>query len=181
MYFTVNYSIIKHAIGLLIVLFAMFIAQGAQAKITFKQQKQHRAVAAQIKANSEDTVLSPELLALQIIKAAEANGVSPKLFAAIIATESMYRSTINVRTQDYGLTQINIKTAKAYNWDIMRLLYDPEYALNAGAKLLAQYQKRYSKLEPNWFCRYNVGTGVLTGKRAERCEAYSNAVRKYLK
>lgn len=125
---------------------------------------------------------APEI-ALEIIRAAEAHKIEPKLYAAMIAVESMFQvNAYNKHTLDYGIAQINHLTAAAYGFDTIRLQTDMSYNLYAGAHILAYFKRRYAKTEPKtWYCRYNVGTGVLQGDRLEKCTKYVKLVKKYLR
>ena len=95
-----------------------------------------------------------------IAKVATEYKLDPVLFNAIIAHESNFElDAYNHKTQDFGLTQINIKTARAYKFDTKKLQTDKLYSLRAGAKVLHDFKLRYAKRESlTWFCRYNVGT-----------------------
>jgi soluble lytic murein transglycosylase-like protein len=95
-----------------------------------------------------------------IRKAALKHKVSPELFYAIVVLESgLDPAAYNIRTRDYGLGQVNHKTAVRYGFDTERLKVDVHYNLDAAAKILSDFQRRYARIEPKtWPCRYNVGT-----------------------
>lgn len=81
---------------------------------------------------------------------------------------------------DFGIAQINYLTMKSYKFDQDRLLDDLPYAVNAGAKVLAWFHRKYAKLEPNtWYCRYNVGTRPLKRVR-KACFKYLKDVSRWL-
>lgn len=102
-----------------------------------------------------------------------------ELYTAILAQESMFQlDAFNVKTQDYGIAQINIKTIKAYKFDKHLLLTDLRYSVRAGAKVLSWFT-RYKSKESNWACRYNVGTGSLRDKKLKKCLKYSSLVNRY--
>jgi soluble lytic murein transglycosylase-like protein len=95
------------------------------------------------------------------------------LYAKILRKESGFRFTaINNVTQDYGIAQININTARAYNLSIHKLTRDAEYSIKSGAMVLAWFNTTYSHKESTWACRYNVGTGKKKGKLLKNCLAY---------
>ena len=81
----------------------------------------------------------------------------PKIiYAAILMQESFYNlKAINTVTSDYCMAQINIKTARAFNFNTKRLLNDLKYCIEAGAIVLSDFQKRHAHKEVTWFTRYN--------------------------
>ena len=104
-----------------------------------------------------------KLLAPAIMHTADKYDVDPVQLTQIILTESRgLEHAYNPRTQDYGLMQINIKTAAAYNVS-QRELFQWRKNLDAGAKVLSQFDR---------ICRYNVGTARLQGPRLDRCLHY---------
>ena len=113
-------------------------------------------------------------------KAAIGHGLDPELFIAILIVESNLRvGAYNSDTNDHGIGQINITTAKSFKLDIVRLKTDLEYSLNAAAIVLKDFQKRYKKKEPDMFyCRYNIGSGKLVGIKLRRCLKYIEKVEK---
>lgn len=114
------------------------------------------------------------LLFIQI--AALKHDIDPKLYEAIVMQESSGRMVVS-SGGDIGLAQVNPKTAKAYKLDMHKLHADPEYNLNAGALILADFKRRYANREPaTWWCRYNVGSGTMKGPKAARCLRYTNLV-----
>jgi soluble lytic murein transglycosylase-like protein len=102
------------------------------------------------------------------------HGLDPDLFVAILIVESNMRlNAYNAETKDYGIAQINIHTARAFKFDTARLLTDLRYSIDAGAKVLADFQKRYKDKEPDiFYCRYNQGSGKLKGIKLRRCMNY---------
>lgn len=102
-------------------------------------------------------------LAQEIVRVSAQYELDPVLVTRIILTESRgLASAINQRTADYGLMQINIKTAAAYNVSI-RDLMQWRKNLTLGAKVLSKMNRT---------CRYNVGTARLDGARLDRCIRY---------
>lgn len=80
---------------------------------------------------------------------------------------------------DIGIAQINVKTIKAYKFDIGRLMNDLEYSVDAGANVLSWFRKVYSKKEPlMWYSRYNCGTKRNVNRTT--CNNYKRLVSKYL-
>lgn len=120
--------------------------------------------------------------AIIIQRAAELNGISHKVLAAVIAVESEFRTdAVNRRSKDYGIAQINIYNIRARGLDKKRLVSDAEYGVKIGAKILKEKKSRFSKRESKWLCRYNVGTAPkLRGKRLKKCLTYYKKVAKYI-
>lgn len=118
------------------------------------------------------------------------------LFTAILMQESSYKvsaknclvglrdpagstdSEIKV-CADYGIAQINFKTAKQHNFDLHKLTEDLEYSVDAGAKILSWFSKTYKNKEPKrWFCRYNTGTASAASIR-KNCTKYIELVNRW--
>jgi hypothetical protein len=95
----------------------------------------------------------------------------PHIYTAILAQESMYQlKAINCTTGvklydannplneeeivcvDFGISQINYKTAKAYEFDLTKLVSD---SIEAGAIVLSDMKKRYHEDDIHYWTRYN--------------------------
>lgn len=75
---------------------------------------------------------------------------------------------------DFGLSQINFRTAKAFGFDLPKILTDVEYAVDCGAKVLGDFHDRYVKKEPVvWYSRYNSST-------PHHRRRYEHLIQKYL-
>jgi hypothetical protein len=133
-----------------------------------------------------------------IYRKAKKYDISPKLFTAILAQESMYKlSARNCTTgvvrksyinfigeiqgyhysktkvcTDFGISQIYYKTAKGHKFDIHKLTTDLEYSISAGMIVLKYFQ-RYRKKDKNWWTRYNAYDKI---KR----ERYRKLVKRFL-
>ncbi len=82
--------------------------------------------------------------------------IPKKIYTAILMQESRYKlNAVNKKSNDYCMAQINARTAKAFNFDKKRLLTDLKYCIEAGAIVLADFQKMYAHKENTWFTRYN--------------------------
>lgn len=93
------------------------------------------------------------------------HGIPKRIFAAVIMQESGYNlKAINKSSSDYGISQINKRTAKAFGFDTKRLTTDLEYSIEAGAIVLADFQRMYAKRDPLWFTRYNSSKPSLRKK-----------------
>lgn len=61
--------------------------------------------------------------------------------------------------QDFGMSQINYKTAQQYDFDLELLTSDEKYSIEAGAQVLVWFKDTYRHREPTmWWTRYNCGT-----------------------
>ncbi len=116
-------------------------------------------------ANSAPGAIPAKQLTQAIAQVANKYHQDPILITQIIIIESSAKAdAYNPITQDFGVMQINIKTAAAMHLDTACLL-DWKCNLDKGVKIL-------SKL--NRVCRYNVGTGPLVGKRFKNCLTYES-------
>lgn len=108
-----------------------------------------------------------------------------RLFTAILRQESAFKlnaknclTGIQEKTHkkikvcfDYGISQINYKTAEAHNFDLKRLTKDLDYSVKAGAIILSDMKRRYGKRELNWWTRYNSSSKThreIYGKLVKR-------------
>lgn len=79
------------------------------------------------------------------------------LLEAIAWTESTCKpGAINRKTQDYGLMQINVRTAKAYGYSVQEIMH-VNANIDVAARVLVSMRKRF-KRQQNWECGYNLGT-----------------------
>ena len=97
-----------------------------------------------------------------IVKIAHTHKIDPRLLTAIMAQESKYdvtKKNCNERyCTDFGIAQINWKTADVYNFDRNLLTSDLEYSINAGAIVLAEIKARYAHKEEDYWTRYNASS-----------------------
>lgn len=105
-------------------------------------------------------------LALAIEKQATKHSIDWKLITAIMFQESSLRLdpqnclAKSKRCQgDYGIGQVRYSVWKTeLNLDKERMLTDLDYSVKVSVKVLADYKRRYSKKEANWYTRYHSGT-----------------------
>ena len=109
--------------------------------------------------------------AVELLDSAAAKAKLPKaLLRAIASVESTNNpNKINRRTWDYGLMQVNHRTAAAYGHLPAEML-DPAKNIAVSVKLLKSYQKRFGH-EEMWECRYNLGTARQVSKW-DSCRVY---------
>jgi soluble lytic murein transglycosylase-like protein len=98
------------------------------------------------------------MLSETIVKISKNYEISPRKYAAILMQESAYKlNAVNKTSKDYGIAQINHKTALAFSLNVDRLLTDLVYSLEAGAIILSDFKKRHYKKEKEfYFTRYNT-------------------------
>lgn len=115
-----------------------------------------------------------------IYKASRKHKIPSDIFTAILKQESNYKlGAINKKSNDYGIAQVNKFNIIKLGLDKDKLLNDLNYSVNAGAKILSWFYKRYGDDDPFWYCRYNVGTG--SGKIVMRnCHKYLKKVNRWL-
>jgi soluble lytic murein transglycosylase-like protein len=146
-----------NAVKLITVVLASLISLDASAPIYFWAPKFGKA----LETESEFDV-------------ARTHNVDPQLLKAVLKVESnLDHTAINPDTLDYGIGQINHHTILAYKMDADRLLTDRAYSIERSAFVLSTFQTKFAHREPKtWMCRYNVGWGQLTGRKAYNCNIY---------
>lgn len=135
-------------------------------------------VESQIKKNNP--TLDPRYvkrLAKAIRVSARKHGLQERNLAAILMQESRYEMGV-ISGKDYGIAQINEYNIKAYGLSKKKILVDLEYSVDAGARVLSYFKRKYAKKEPKtWSCRYNVGTGPL---KVQDCHKYLKLKERWL-
>lgn len=190
--------ILTTSIGLWIIL----ILFSSDANATQELDCNKHPIYCQIKKNSPD-LPSEEAFELSnvIYKAASKHNIPVRIFVGILAQESGYQleakgchsGLVKVVDKisetdliepvfkheevkicsDFGIGQIYFKTARGFGFDIQLLTTDLEYSIEASAKVLADFQKRYSAKEVDWWTRYNARSKI---KR----KIYKQLVERYL-
>jgi len=97
-------------------------------------------------------------LSKEIVRASEKYKVRSDIYTAILMQESSYRlAAINPSSNDFGIAQINKKTAASYKFCPKKLTTDLRYSIEAGAKVLSDFKKMYFKKEGyEYWSRYNT-------------------------
>jgi len=95
---------------------------------------------------------------------------------AIFRQESNFQlDAVNYASGDYGIGQIHHTNIKAKKLSLVKLLTDPEYAINQTFVMLSELKKSYEKKEKNtWFTRYH-------SFKAENRKEYHGILKKWLK
>lgn len=99
---------------------------------------------------------------------AHLNNLNPHLLAAILIQESALRlDAQNYASNDFGIGQINVRTARHFCPDIKRLLTDYNYSIGCAAAVLGDFKKRYAHREKTWWTRYN-SSHIIYRKRYKK-------------
>jgi len=148
--------------------------------VTKAQLEDIRKIMEKVEKRYKKPIKNKKKKQISIYQAAVKYNLNVRHLAAIIAVESAFKlRAVNKKSNDYGIAQINYKNIAARKLDKARLLQDLDYSVAAGAKILAEKQKRYEHKESLWYCRYNVGTGAYR-KIEKGCKKYANRVNYYL-
>jgi uncharacterized protein YbgA (DUF1722 family) len=84
--------------------------------------------------------------------------VDPALVAAVMETESRFRSNARSQVGAQGLMQLMPRTGR---WMGARNLYDPEQNVDAGTRYLSYLSRRFDGDLKNTIAAYNAGEGVV--------------------
>lgn len=98
----------------------------------------------------------------------EAKGCHKGLVKEVVETETRLPMTIHPTVEykevkvcaDFGIGQIYYKTAKGFGFDLNKLTTDLDYSIEAAAQVLADFKKRYSAREVDWWTRYNARSRI---------------------
>lgn len=128
-----------------------------------------------------------------IYKVSKQYRIPKRIFTAILMAESGYiLSRTNCRKgltnnldnviievcTDYGISQIHYESVISYGFDKELLLSDLNYSVEAGAKILSYFHRRFGH-ESDWWVRYNIGT--RNKKKLRRAvNQYKTSVGRYL-
>ena len=104
-----------------------------------------------------DGALSGVPYADLFVQAGNRYGVSPKLLAAVAKVESGYDPNAVSKAGAQGLMQLMPSTARGLG---VKNSFDPEQAINGGAKLLARNLREFKSL-PLALAAYNAGGGAV--------------------
>lgn len=128
-----------------------------------------KAISEQLKRKASPHAVPAKILAPVILRASLKYGINYRLLTSVILLESRgVASAYNKKTKDYGLGQINIKTAKAMGLS-MTCLLTIECNVYATASII-------STINDGNICVYNLGTRRLIGLRLIKCNAYERKI-----
>ncbi len=74
---------------------------------------------------------------------------------------------------DFCMMQIHTSNIRKMELSVEKLLDDPKYCIETGAKILSRYKKEFSKTEVNWWTNYNAKTKL-------KQQIYFNKVSRHL-
>lgn len=122
-------------------------------------------------------------LAKKIHQASFESSLDPKIFLAIIATESNFRNNVVSPTGDLSLAQINVpiwnKEFKRLGLPLLdksQLKQDEVYALTEMGKILNILKERHQKYDENWYTTYHSKTKKLKDKYAQKIQRHLKSI-----
>ncbi len=128
-----------------------------------------KAISEQLKRKASSKAVPAKELAPVILRASLKYGIDYRLLTSVLLLESRgVAAAYNKKTRDYGIMQINVKTAHAMGLS-MTCLLDWKCNLLAGAKIV-------SEVKDGRLCRYNVGNRLLVDGRLYKCLQYERKV-----
>lgn len=81
-----------------------------------------------------------------------------KLVTAIIKVETDGNNNLISSTNDYGIMQVNINTAKHFKFSIKRMKVDVDYSIYCGTFYLSYLREKHSRQDKTWWARYHSNT-----------------------
>jgi soluble lytic murein transglycosylase-like protein len=124
-----------------------------------------------------------QLIAQNILDAAQKYNVDPKIVLSIIDTESDFREGMVSYTGDVSLVQIN---PKIWNREFARmkkpllssskLKKDEAYAIEKMCEILSILKNRYSDADAKWFARYHSRTKKFKNLYSAKVESRLNLI-----
>jgi soluble lytic murein transglycosylase-like protein len=128
-----------------------------------KNQQAVRAILIQLKKHGAKDAVPAKELAPAILHMAQYYDVDYMTVTKIILVESRGReSAYNKKTHDYGLMQINARTAKDYEAEV-GCLFNWRCNLRVGVEVLSNAKR---------ICAYNLGNSRLSEARMRKCLRY---------
>jgi soluble lytic murein transglycosylase-like protein len=125
-----------------------------EAALTRAQARPVRASAAVPSGNTVDGVPFGDL----ITAAAKKHGIDPALLAGLVKTESNFNPNAQSYAGAKGLTQLMDATARGLG---VTNSFDPQQALEGGAKFLGGLLKQFKGDERLALAAYNAGPGAV--------------------
>ncbi len=156
----------------LVMLILMSVPTSSQAacKCDTLHCKNLQAIAAitkQLYKHGARSMVDPKELAPAILYNAQYFDVDYMTVTKVVLVESGGRAkAYNKRTKDYGIMQVNAKTARWYEADV-ECLFDWRCNLRLGVEILSNAKR---------LCSYNLGNSRLDEKRMVKCLVYERKV-----
>lgn len=121
----------------------------------------------QLMKHGAKDMVNPKELAPAILHMAYFYDVDYMTITKVILVESRGReSAYNKKTHDYGLMQVNARTAESYEAGI-GCLFDWQCNLRLGVEILSNAKR---------ICNYNLGNSRLSAKRMRKCLIYEKKI-----
>jgi hypothetical protein len=99
-----------------------------------------------------------------INKTAKKYRINPKIFVAIIDTESDFKKEMISPTGDLSMAQINVEIwnkefirLKKPLINVTKLKEDENYSIELMGQILSTLKKRYAHKDKHWYARYHSG------------------------
>lgn len=161
-------NILLYSSGIFWIVFGFCVLASAQCEgvdPNFRTIKSLQEIKHQLERHlAPGAVPADELAPLLRQKALEYE-VDPDIVVRIVLQESRgLEKAINRRSHDYGLMQINRRTARSYQVG-PKCLMNWKCNLEAGIRIL-------SEVPHGDVCRYNIGSGILQGEVMKKCTRY---------
>lgn len=104
-----------------------------------------------------------DMYSRSIVKYSKQYGVDWRVSVAIFKQESNFNhKSINWKSHDYGIGQMNAKTIQNRDIDLGALMTDHDYAIEQTFQMLKELQDKYGKIDSKndlrWFTRYHSFT-----------------------
>jgi hypothetical protein len=144
---------IVHFNNIILLAVMIFLIKTIGAKPIEKQIK---------KFNPDFCEYKTSLIVKYVHKYSLENNLDPHLLTAILIQESsLSLGALNLSSDDYGIGQINKRTAAHFCPNKELLLTNYSYSIGCAAKVLADFKNRYAKKERYWWTRYNSSNPKL--------------------
>lgn len=122
-----------------------------------------QAIETQLRKHGARDMVSPKELAPAILHMSQFYDVDYNTITRVILLESRGRANAyNKETHDYGLMQINARTAKEYEAEA-KCLWNWRCNLRVGVEVLSNVRR---------ICNYNLGNSRLNARRMRKCLMY---------
>jgi hypothetical protein len=107
----------------------------------------------------------------------ESCGIQWQILASIAFNESSLGfNTVNERTKDYGLMQINERTITRLALNKDKVMRDTTYAVRAACKVLRHNKDRYAEKLTYWVGIYRSGTALWKESIRDNAKRYNRII-----
>lgn len=102
----------------------------------------------------------------------------PLLMSIAFNESSLIKTTVNKKSNDYGLMQLNEKTINRLKINKTKLLTSAAYALQRGCELLMWNREKFSARHEYWLGIYRAGVALHKKRIRDSAISYDNIIRK---